>query len=82
VTQSGQEVRVGVLWSPATRSNSGQDGASGGEKWNVPGASVEYAELARVVAAWPVLPRGLKIAILAIVDSEQPPERSEHSLPD
>jgi hypothetical protein len=39
-------------------------------------------ELARVVAAWPVLPRALKSAILAIVDSVPPPKRSEQSLPD
>jgi hypothetical protein len=38
-----------------------------GEKWNVPGASVEYAALARVVAAWPRLRPELKAAVLAVV---------------
>jgi hypothetical protein len=48
-------------------SNSGQNGATSGEKWNVPPASAEFADLARVVAAWPRLRPELKAAILAIV---------------
>jgi hypothetical protein len=66
-------------------SKSGQDGASSGEKWNVPGASADCAGLRRVVAAWPRLRPELKAAILAIAqladDAELVDSRSRRDGP-
>jgi hypothetical protein len=66
----GQGGLVEASAPTADRASSGQAGASAGEKWNVPGASVEVEGLARVIAAWPDLHPALKAAILAIVRSQ------------
>jgi hypothetical protein len=66
-SQGGQPALVEASAARPNRSNSGQGGATGGEKWNVPGASVDDADLLHVVAAWPQLRPELQAVIAPIV---------------
>jgi hypothetical protein len=68
-SECGQRAGVVTTAQLLEGSNSGQAGATSGEKWNVRGASVGDVDFARVVAAWPGLQRPLKAAIIAIVAS-------------
>lgn len=79
-SETGQQAGVATASPSADGSNSGQNGATSGDKWNVPPASADGADLARVVAAWSRLRPELKAAMLAMVEASNrsgiPKERS------
>lgn len=79
VPEAGHGEGVATVAVSAEGSNSGRTEASRGEKWNVPGASVDDPDLARVVAAWPRLRPELKAAILAIIHSANAPRIPEEA---